>query len=96
MHATTRFALIALLTPSFVLAQSRQVSNAMRRFVSVDAQVVALTHVRVVDGTGAPVRNDQTIVIDGERIVAVGNASDVRVPPHVLLDRRRRDETEKT
>ncbi len=81
MQATTRFAFIALLTPSFVLAQDRQVSDAMRRFVSVDAQVVALTHVRVVDGTGGPVRTDQTIVIDGERIVAVGNASDVRVPP---------------
>ena len=81
MQVTTRFALIALLTPSFVLAQDRQVSDAMRRFVSVDAQVVALTHVRVVDGTGGPVRNDQTIVIDGELIVAVGNASDVRVPP---------------
>ena len=81
MQVTTRFALIALLAPSFVLAQDRQVSDAMRRFVSVDAQVVALTHVRVVDGTGGPVRNDQTIVIDGELIVAVGNASDVRVPP---------------
>lgn len=81
MQVTTRFALIALLAPSFVLAQDRQVSDAMRRFVSVDAQVVALTHVRVVDGTGGPVRNDQTIVIDGELIVAVGSASDVRVPP---------------
>ncbi len=81
MQVTTRFALIALLAPSFVLAQDRQVSDAMRRFVSVDAQVVALTHVRVVDGTGGQVRNDQTIVIDGELIVAVGSASDVRVPP---------------
>ncbi len=44
MQAATRFALIALLAPSFVLAQDRQVSNAMRRFVSVDAQVVVTAH----------------------------------------------------
>ena len=81
MHATTRFALIALITPSFVLAQSRQVSDAMRRFVSVDAQVVALTHVRVVDGTGAPVRNDQTIVIDGERILSLIHISAPTIRP---------------
>jgi imidazolonepropionase-like amidohydrolase len=41
-------------------------------FVSVDAPVFALRHVRVVDGTGGPVREDQTIVVRDGRIAAVG------------------------
>ena len=49
-------------------------------YVSVNAPLVALTHVRVVDGTGAPARDDQTIVIRGERIDAVGPTSSTRVP----------------
>ncbi|MGH8213918.1 MAG: amidohydrolase family protein, partial [Rhodanobacteraceae bacterium] len=42
-------------------------------FVSVNAPVIALTHVRVIDGSGAPARNNQTIVIERGRIAAVGN-----------------------
>ena len=62
-------------------AQQRPpVPTGIARYVSVNAPVVALTHVRVVDGTGAPARDDQTIVIRGERIDAVGPASSTRVP----------------
>lgn len=55
-------------------------SPAVQRFVSVDAPVVALTHVRVVDGTGAPPADDQTVIISRGRIAAVGPAGSVRVP----------------
>jgi cytosine/adenosine deaminase-related metal-dependent hydrolase len=56
------------------------VTDAVRPFVSVDAPVVALTHVRVVDGTGAPARGDQTVVVRGGRIEAVGPAAATSVP----------------
>ena len=36
----------------------------VQQYVSVDAPVVALTHARVVDGTGAPARADQTVVVE--------------------------------
>jgi imidazolonepropionase-like amidohydrolase len=42
--------------------------------------VVALTHVRVIDGTGAPPAEDQTIVISNGKITAVGPAARVTVP----------------
>ena len=42
-------------------------------FVKIDAPVVALTHVRVIDGTGAPARANQTIVIEDGKIAAMGN-----------------------
>jgi hypothetical protein len=44
------------------LAQSPQkLSPFTRQYVSVDAPVAALVHIRVIDGTGAPPREDQTI-----------------------------------
>jgi len=47
---------------------------AQRGFVAVQAPVVALTHVRVIDGTGAPARADQTILVRDGKIAAIGGA----------------------
>ena len=80
MHPSIRLTTLAVFLPAVLHAQSRTVSNAVRPFVSVEADRVALTHVRLVDGTGAAPLADQTIIIDGERIVAVGNAADVQIP----------------
>ena len=49
-------------------------------YVSIDAPVVALQDVTLVDGTGGPVRRNQTIVLEGNRIAAVGAADAVSVP----------------
>jgi imidazolonepropionase-like amidohydrolase len=48
-------------------------------FVSVDAPVVVLRHVRVIDGTGAPARGDQMVVVRNGVIAAVAGA-DASVP----------------
>ncbi|HUP20022.1 MAG TPA: amidohydrolase family protein [Gemmatimonadota bacterium] len=54
--------------------------TAVARYVTVDAPVVALVGVRVVDGTGAPAEADRTIVLRDGRIEAVGAAGEVAVP----------------
>ena len=61
-------------------AQRPTLSNNARAFVAVDAPVVALTHVRLVDGTGTPARDDQTILITGDKITAVGRTGSVTIP----------------
>jgi len=53
-------------------ASGQALAPEVKGLVSVDAPVVALTHVRVIDGTGGPVREDQTIVISGGKIASVG------------------------
>jgi hypothetical protein len=55
-------------------------TSPLAPYVSVQPGSVALTHVRLVDGTGGPVQDDQTVVIDDDRIVAVGPFGDVDVP----------------
>jgi imidazolonepropionase-like amidohydrolase len=58
-----------------------QLNDQTKRYVSVSAPVVALTHVRVIDGTGAPVQENQTIVIDNGRIRSLGPSAQAQVPP---------------
>jgi imidazolonepropionase-like amidohydrolase len=55
-------------------------NNEVRQFIRVDSPVVALTHVRVVDGTGAAPLEDQTIVISGGKIATVGSAVSASIP----------------
>ncbi len=61
-------------------AQRPPIGNTIRRFVTVDAPVVALTHANVLDGTGAPIRRDQTLVIRDGRIAAIGPAASTPAP----------------
>ncbi|MGE0556296.1 MAG: amidohydrolase family protein [Gemmatimonadales bacterium] len=79
MNAARRpvaFALIAaclgLLTLPLTAQQSASMGPDARRFVAIDAPVVALTNVRVIDGTGAPARERQTVVLTDGRISAIG------------------------
>jgi imidazolonepropionase-like amidohydrolase len=51
-----------------------------QQFIRVEAPVIALAHVRVIDGTGAAPRDDQTIVISGGKIQSVGPSADAKVP----------------
>ncbi|MGA8503057.1 MAG: amidohydrolase family protein [Candidatus Sulfotelmatobacter sp.] len=67
-----------VITCSAALAQT--LSPQVRGFVKVDAPVVALTHVRVIDGTGADARDDQTVVISKGKIESVSDAASANVP----------------
>lgn len=61
-------------------AAQSQPSLETKDFVRVQAPVIALEHVRVIDGTGAPAKTDQTIVVSGGKIVSIGNAGSAAVP----------------
>ena len=50
------------------------------RFVRLRAQSVVLENVRVIDGTGAPPKENQAVVITDGRITAVGDAGRVAMP----------------
>ena len=53
-------ALVFLICCGDLSAQT--LSPAVQAFVKVNAPVVALEHVRVIDGTGAAAREDQTVI----------------------------------
>lgn len=78
------FAVLVVLVCSSPL-NSQTLSPQVRAFVKVDAPVIALTHVRVIDGTGAPAREDQTIVISRGKIDSISNSASATIPPDAQL-----------
>jgi hypothetical protein len=52
----------------------------VRPFVREDTPKIALTHVRVIDGTGTAARADQTLLIEDGKIAAMGDAATTRIP----------------
>ena len=77
-----RMRTLAAVVVSFVLslytqAQSPELSKTVKEFVRVGTPKVVLTHVRVIDGTGAPAVDDQNVVIEAGKITAIQKGADV-------------------
>jgi len=73
---------IILLAASVIAAPLRAQGRGgqTRQFIKTDAPVIALTHVKVIDGTGAAPSDDQTIVISGGKIAWIGSAAQANIP----------------
>jgi enamidase len=66
-------------------AQPPQLAASVRAFVKVDAPIVALTNVRVIDGTGEPARANQTLVLRAGSIAEVGDSARVKPPERATI-----------
>src|SRR5256886_10241786 len=76
-----------LLGAAIAVAQAQKSIDVVA-FVSVDAPVFVLNHVRIIDGTGAAAKEDQAIVIANGKIQSIGPAASAQVPQGAqLLDR---------
>ena len=53
-----------------------------QQFIRTEAPLIALTHVRVIDGTGAAAKDDQTIVISEGKIQSVEPSATAKIPPN--------------
>src|SRR5437870_12340647 len=70
-----------ILLPSLVWSQAAsKLSPRVRPFVREDTPKIALTHVRVIDGTGTAERADQTLLIEDGKIAAMRDAATTRHP----------------
>lgn len=75
-----RRAFVFLLLACCSLASAQNFSPEVRKYIKTDAPVIALKHVRVIDGTGAAAREDQTIVLNKGKIESLGDSSTANVP----------------
>jgi imidazolonepropionase-like amidohydrolase len=66
---TTSACLLLLILCFCAFAQPQ---SDRQQFIRYDSSVIALTHVRVIDGSGAPARENQTILIGNGKIEAIG------------------------
>lgn len=75
--------LLIILVAGFVMlsraacAQATEHSPAVKAYVKVQAPKIVLTHVRVIDGTGAAAVDDQNITIENGKITAIDKGADI-------------------
>lgn len=77
------FALVPFMVRTLPAQRPDSLGEEVRKYVAVDTAVLALTHVLLVDGTGAEPKLDQTILIRAGSIAAVGPVSAIRIPEGV-------------
>jgi imidazolonepropionase-like amidohydrolase len=84
-----RFAQLPILVGTIVAAGCGEPRAGS--FVTVNAAITAIVHVRVIDGTGTPAKDDQTAVIQDGLIRAVGDSAAMKTPAgaHILDGRGR-------
>src|ERR1700723_2003891 len=77
----------ALLIATIAVAQTQKAGD-VAPFISIDAPVLVLNHVRVIDGTGAAAVEDQAVVISDGKILSIGAAGAAQIPQGAqVLDR---------
>ena len=84
---TVVLALISLaLSAVPAVAQSfAELSDEIRALVALQGETVPLSDVRLIDGSGAPPADRQTVLIRGSRIVVLGPSGSVVVPPGAMF-----------
>jgi imidazolonepropionase-like amidohydrolase len=78
--STLRYAVAVLSLFCLTLSEAQTLSPAVQSFVKIKGPLVALTHVRVIDGSGGPPREDQTLLINKDKIQSIGDAASLSVP----------------
>ena len=78
MKTTTT--LLPLVCVAFVNCFAQAPQSDRQQFIRAEAPVLALTHVRVIDGTGAAPRDDQTIIIVDGKIQSIATSAAAERP----------------
>src|ERR1700729_1596604 len=73
------FLFASLLVAALTVAQTQK-PIGVADFISVDAPVFVLDHVRVIDGTGAPPKEDQAVAIANGKIQFIGSEASAQIP----------------
>ena len=82
MKTTTALFLLFII---FIVGVAQGPQSDRQQFIRAEAPVVALTHVRVIDGTGAAPIEDQTIVITEGKIQSITPSPTATVPASAQL-----------
>src|SRR5258708_38624151 len=77
MRITTAFFLLFIIS---VVGLAQGPAADRQQFIRTEAPLIALTHVRVIDGTGAAPLDDQTIVIREGRVKSIAPSATATVP----------------
>jgi imidazolonepropionase-like amidohydrolase len=83
--AAALFVAVVGVTWTALLAGQGAPARGLAAYTKVDAKVIALVHARLIDGTGAPSRPDQTLVIRDGTIAAMGPTASTPAPAEATV-----------
>lgn len=69
-----------LLLTTYSITSAQQFSRAVQPYVQMQDEVVAITHAKIIDGTGGPVQNNQTIIFNKGVITHMGVDGSIQIP----------------
>jgi imidazolonepropionase-like amidohydrolase len=79
--------LLGLATAGLAQAPAVKPSPDVARYIKIDSPRVVLTHVRVIDGTGAAPMEDRNVVLEHGKIAGISAGADVAAAPgQTVLD----------
>ena len=76
---------VILLFVAFVNCLAQAPQSERQQFIRTEAPVIALTHVRIIDGTGAAPLEDQTIVIADGKIKSISASAAANIPANAQM-----------
>ena len=76
---------ILLLLSVFIVGLAQAPTSERQQFIRVEAPVIALVHVRVIDGTGAAPQDDQTVIIADGKIQSIAASATANVPSNTQI-----------
>jgi imidazolonepropionase-like amidohydrolase len=80
MQPLPPFLATACLTTISLACFAQTAKSPLAPYISVSDPVIALTHVEIIDGTGAAPVTDQTLVLDHGRIASIGPSANAQIP----------------
>ncbi len=80
MRTLTALLATACLTTVSLAAFAQIAKSPLAPYISISDPVIALTHVEIIDGTGAPPLLDQTVILDHGKIATVGSSASSQIP----------------
>jgi len=81
------YSLILLFYVSQVYCQQYKTaySSYTKSFLTIDQSHIALRYAKVIDGTGGPAQERQTLLIEGDIITKIGPTSSIEIPAHYTI-----------
>ena len=76
---------LLLLLSVFIVGLAQAPTSERQQFIRVEAPVIALVHVRVIDGTGAAPQDDQTVIIADGKIQSIAASATANVPANTQI-----------
>lgn len=81
----TQLKTLILLLFATLQLYAQEFTKDVKSFISVDTSVIALTNVKLIDGTGNEIKSNQTIIINKNKIETIGSTASLKIPKNALI-----------